>query len=153
MDQSTLTGVSFRLKGDLSLALKSIGIRDLVKSISSYSQYCLGLTHSLAIDQESVLLSRSSLGQNYPNPFNPEIWIPYQLASSEEVLVKIHNVAGHMACQIDVGLQSAGDYTPHDKAVYWDGRNEFGEQPSSGIYYYTICAGEYIETRKMLLLK
>jgi len=69
------------------------------------------------------------------------------------VLVKIYNVAGRMVCQIDVGLQSAGDYTPHDKAVYSDGRNEFGEQLSSGIYYYTIYVGEYTETRKVLLLK
>ena len=65
------------------------------------------------------------------------------------MLVKIHNVAGHMACQIDVGLQSAGDYTPHDKVVYWDGRNEFGEQLSSGIYYYTIylCWRVYWDTK------
>ena len=48
-----------------------------------------------------------------------------------------------MVCQIDVGLQSAGDYTPHNKAIYSDGRNELGEQLSSGIYYYAIYVGVY----------
>ena len=67
--------------------------------------------------------------------------------------MKIYHVAGRMACQIDVGLQSAGDYTPHDKEIYSDSRNELGEQLSSGIYYYTIYVGVYTETRKVLLLK
>ena len=93
------------------------------------------------------------MGQNYPNPFNPETWIPYQLASSESVLVQIYDASGHLVRQIDVGFRSAGSYMSRAKSVYWNGRNEFGEEVASGVYYYTIQAGEFIETSKMLLLK
>jgi hypothetical protein len=48
---------------------------------------------------------------------------------------------------------SAGDYTSRGGAVYWDGRNEFGEQVASGVYYYIIDAGDFSATSKMLLLK
>jgi hypothetical protein len=102
---------------------------------------------------ETIAVPRYSLGQNYPNPFNPETWIPYQLGSSAQVVVQIYDASGHLVRRIDVGLKSAGDYTSRGGAVYWDGRNEFGEQVASGVYYYTIDAGDFSATSKMLLLK
>ena len=108
---------------------------------------------SIAADLDTVVEAEFGLGQNYPNPFNPETWIPYQLASSESVLVRIYDASGHLVRQIDVGFRSAGSYMSRSKSVYWNGRNEFGEEVASGVYYYTIQAGEFIETSKMLLLK
>ena len=107
----------------------------------------------ITADLDSAPVSRFSLGQNYPNPFNPETWIPYQLASAETVVVQIYDAAGDLVRRLDVGWQRAGDYTSRDRSVYWNGRNEFGEQMASGVYYYTINAGDFLSTSKMLLLK
>ena len=149
---STMANVSFRLKGDLDLALRSIGIRKLVIADQDSQQIPIELER-LTTNRETTAVPRYSLGQNYPNPFNPETWIPYQLGSWAQVVIQIYDAAGHLVRQIDVGLQGAGDYTSRGKSVYWDGRNEFGEQAASGVYYYTIDAGDFSATSKMLLLK
>ena len=150
--ESVMASVSFRLKGDLDLALKSIGIRNLVIA-NQQSQSLPVELERMTTNLETTAVPRFSLGQNYPNPFNPETWIPYQLASSEQVVVRIYDASGHLVRRLDVGLQSAGDYTGRGGAVYWDGRNQFGEQVASGVYYYTIDAGDFSATSKMLLLK
>ena len=96
---------------------------------------------------ETVLLA------NYPNPFNPETWIPYRLAHAAEVQVIIYDTKGAIVRQLDLGHQPAGDYSPRSKAAYWDGHNETGEPVVSGIYLYTLSAGDYSATQKMLLIK
>lgn len=97
--------------------------------------------------QESTLLA------NYPNPFNPETWIPYQLSESADVRVSIYAVNGSLVRQLDLGHQSAGVYRNRSRAAYWDGRNEFGERVASGLYFYTLTAGDFSATRKMLIRK
>ncbi|MFC1714933.1 FlgD immunoglobulin-like domain containing protein, partial [Candidatus Poribacteria bacterium] len=94
-----------------------------------------------------------ALLQNYPNTFNPDTWIPYQLAEDVDVAIKIYDVAGRFIRVLDLGFRPAGFYTTKDKAAYWDGRNEAGEQVSSGIYYYSITAGDFSATRKMIVKK
>jgi hypothetical protein len=91
--------------------------------------------------------------QNYPNPFNPETWIPYRLAGDADVSIRIHNVSGQLIRSIELGNQPAGYHETRDRAAYWDGRNESGEFASSGVYFYTIQAGDFVATRKMILLK
>ncbi|MCZ6677075.1 MAG: T9SS type A sorting domain-containing protein, partial [Candidatus Poribacteria bacterium] len=93
------------------------------------------------------------LGQNYPNPFNPETWIPYQLATAEEVKLQIYDASGHLVRNLDLGFQAAGAYMRRDNAVHWDGRNLRGEQVASGVYFYQIQAGEFVATKKMVILK
>ena len=96
---------------------------------------------------------------NYPNPFNPETWIPYQLAESAEVTLTIYDINGQLVRQLAVGHQAAGMYQSRSRAVYWDGRNQFGESVASGLYFYTLTvrsetrAGEFTATRRMLILK
>lgn len=94
-----------------------------------------------------------ALGQNHPNPFNPETWIPYRLAKDVEVRIRIYNTSGALIRALDLGQKMAGFYASKDQAAYWDGRNNRGEQVGSGIYFYTIQAGEFTATRKMILLK
>ena len=89
--------------------------------------------------------------QNYPNPFNPETWIPYQLAEPAEVTVRIYTARGTLIRTLAVGHRSAGTYIHQHDAVYWDGKNESGEPVASGVYFYTLSAGNYIATRKMLI--
>jgi hypothetical protein len=86
---------------------------------------------------------KTALLQNFPNPFNPDTWIPYQLREDNEVTVCIYSVSGELVRALSLGRESAGLYVSKDRAVYWDGKNEAGEQVSSGVYFYTIQAGEF----------
>ena len=99
------------------------------------------------LPKETVLLP------NYPNPFNPETWIPYRLAEDAFVTLTIYDGRGQVVRTLDVGHQTAAFYETRSKAIHWDGRNEFGEQVASGVYFYHLSAGDYSATRKMLILK
>ena len=97
--------------------------------------------------------AETELLRNYPNPFNPETWIPYRLAEDADVSLTIYNVNGELVRSIDVGHQTAAVYESRSKAIYWDGRNRFGEQIASGIYFYSLSTGDFSATRKMVILK
>ena len=90
---------------------------------------------------------------NYPNPFNPETWIPYELATDTDVRITIYNTQGVVIRTLELGHQAAGYYTSRSRAAYWDGRNALGEPVASGVYFYTLTAGEFTATRKMLIRK
>ncbi len=123
-----------RLEDDGSLAFKR-GIENLQNLLASM------------IPEETALLA------NYPNPFNPETWIPYQLAESAEVTLTIYDMNGGVVRHLAVGHQAAGMYQNRSRAAYWDGRNQLGEPVASGLYFYTLTAGEFTATRRMLILK
>ena len=123
-----------RLEDDGSLAFKE-GIENLEKLLASL------------ISKETALLA------NYPNPFNPETWIPYQLAEPAEVTLTIYDINGQPVRRLAVGYQPAGIYRSRNRAAYWDGRNQLGEPVASGLYFYTLTAGEFTATRRMLILK
>lgn len=97
--------------------------------------------------------AETELLRNYPNPFNPETWIPYYLSEDADVTLTIYNVSGELVRSIDVGHQTAAKYDTRAKAIYWDGRNRFGEQVASGVYFYSLSAGDFSATRKMVILK
>ena len=90
---------------------------------------------------------------NYPNPFNPETWIPYRLAEDTFVTLTIYDQRGSVVRKLNAGHQTAAVYEGRSEAIYWDGRNEVGDRVASGIYFYTLTAGDYSATRKMLILK
>ncbi|MYA72651.1 T9SS type A sorting domain-containing protein [Candidatus Poribacteria bacterium] len=90
---------------------------------------------------------------NYPNPFNPETWIPYQLAAPAEVTLTIYGPTGHVVRTLALGHQAAGVYASKSRAAYWDGRNDIGERVASGLYFYTLTAGGFNATGKMLIMK
>ncbi|MCY3742867.1 MAG: T9SS type A sorting domain-containing protein [Candidatus Poribacteria bacterium] len=95
----------------------------------------------------------TALLANYPNPFNPETWIPYQLATPADVTLTIYDIQGRVVRDLDLGHQRAGMYQSKSRAAYWDGRNAQGESVVSGVYFYTLTAGEFTATRKMLIAK
>ena len=97
--------------------------------------------------------AETELLRNYPNPFNPETWIPYHLSEDADVNLTIYDINGDVVRDIDVGHQTAAKYDTRAKAIYWDGRNRFGEQVASGIYFYHLDAGDFSGTRKMVILK
>ena len=96
---------------------------------------------------------KTQLFANYPNPFNPETWIPYELATDTHVRITIYNTQGVVIRSLQLGHQSAGYYTGRDRAAYWDGRNAFGEQVASGLYFYQFETDEMSSLRKMVILK
>lgn len=98
-------------------------------------------------------VSKTKVLQNYPNPFNPETWIPFQLSEASEVEIKIYNPAGQLIKALDLGYRNAGYYESQEDSARWDGTNESGEKVASGLYFYTLRAGEYTATRRMLLIK
>ena len=96
---------------------------------------------------------KTALLPNYPNPFNPETWIPYDLVRDADVRIHIYNLKGQSIRQLKVGFQTAGTYRTQSRAAHWDGRNAAGEPIASGIYFYTLQAGEFKATRQMVILK
>ena len=100
-----------------------------------------------AIPDKTVLLT------NFPNPFNPETWIPYQLAKPAKVTLTLYDIRGVVVRELKLGHQAAGFYHSRSRAIHWDGRNMFGEKVATGLYFYTLKAGDYTATRKMLIRK
>ncbi len=109
----------------------------------------LFLKHLLAV----LTPQETSLLPNYPNPFNPETWIPYQLAELAEVNIFIYAADGKLVRTLKFGQQPAGVYETRNRAGYWDGKNQLGELVASGVYFYTLTAGNFTATRKMLIRK
>ena len=114
-----------------------------------YQQAIAFLQSLLAV----TLPDKTQLLANYPNPFNPETWIPYQLSEPAEVTLTIYTVSGNVVRKLILGHQPAGMYHSKSLAAYWDGRNEQGERVASGVYLYTLSAGDFTSTRKMLIQK
>ena len=109
----------------------------------------------LVLEQLSAMLTpkTTALLPNYPNPFNPETWIPYRLEQPADVTVTIYAANGTLVRTLQLGHQPAGTYESRAREAYWDGKNEFGEPVASGLYFYTLTAGTFTATRKMLIRK
>lgn len=88
------------------------------------------------------------LEQNYPNPFNPSTTILYELPQMSQVEAAIFNLLGERIRTLVNQRQTAGQHR-----LQWDGRNEFGMPMPSGVYLYRLRAGEFVQTRKMVLMQ
>ncbi|MBT3252988.1 MAG: T9SS type A sorting domain-containing protein [Candidatus Marinimicrobia bacterium] len=111
----------------------------------------LGIGCTLPVEiagDEASLPSEYVLHQNYPNPFNPSTTIAYDLPENADVSVKVYDIIGQEIISLVSEQQSSGY-----KSVQWNGTNNLGHQVSTGMYLYVIHAGEFTQTRKMLLLK
>ena len=115
----------------------------------AFRQHIANLQQLLA----SLIPEKTALLTNYPNPFNPETWIPYQLAEATEVTLTIYAVNGAVVRTLELGHQPAGIYHSRSRAAFWDGKNDVGVPVASGIYFYTLTAGDFTATRKMLIKK
>lgn len=88
------------------------------------------------------------LEQNYPNPFNPSTHIRFRLPADARVTLEVFNLLGQKVRRLADGQHPAGEHT-----VIWDGRSDAGVPAASGIYFYRLRAGEFVQTRRMLLLR
>ncbi|HOP06355.1 MAG TPA: T9SS type A sorting domain-containing protein [candidate division Zixibacteria bacterium] len=88
------------------------------------------------------------LSDCYPNPFNPVTTIEYEIPRRSDVVVEIFNALGQKVITLVEEFQSAGRHE-----ISWNGRNDAGEEVSTGIYFYRLRAGDFCRTKKMVLLK
>ena len=105
-------------------------------------------TSDLLYANDYTLPMEFTLHQNYPNPLNPNTQIRYDLPKSEYVSINIYDVIGHKIKSLINMNQDAGY-----RIISWDATNDLGQSVSAGMYIYTIQAGEFRQTRKMVLLK
>jgi len=103
---------------------------------------------AVELTERSAVPDDYSLEQNYPNPFNPSTTIRFTIPRSAVVEVSIINVNGETVESNDLGLLRAGGYS-----MVWDGQNAGGGMLPSGVYFYRIKVGDFVETKKMVLLK
>jgi hypothetical protein len=96
------------------------------------------------VDNESNQIHGYNLFQNYPNPFNPSTKIKYRIENPEHITLKVYNVLGHEVATLVNEEKTAGKYEVEFSTA--------GEL-TSGVYFYKLEAGHYIETKKMLLIK
>jgi len=89
-----------------------------------------------------------ALAQNYPSPFNPATTVRYQVPEQADVRIVIYDILGRRLRTLVNTPHRVGRYT-----ALWDGRNSSGASVASGIYIYRMQANEFVQTRKMLLLK
>ena len=88
------------------------------------------------------------LYQNYPNPFNPSTSVKFQVPTTSNVTIKIFNMLGQEVRTLYAGQVLRGTYN-----VQWDGLNNSGKKMSSGAYIYRMTAGDFVQSKKMILLK
>jgi hypothetical protein len=103
---------------------------------------------TLSVDDSDVLPEVFALRQNYPNPFNPVTTLSYNLPEQSTVNIIIYDMLGRMITQLVSAKQEPGY-----RSVQWDATDMYGKSVSAGIYLYQIQAGEFVQTRKMVLLK
>jgi len=102
----------------------------------------------MGISEDAPIASSYELGQNYPNPFNPITTLRYDLPENGYVNITIYDMLGRQVKTLINQTQYAGY-----RSVIWDATNDYGKPVSAGIYLYQIQAGEYMQTKKMVLLK
>jgi hypothetical protein len=124
---------------------------EVTAEISQLGTYALFTTKSQdGVDDEpdNTLPYGFELGQNYPNPFNPACNIEYSLPKGSPVNLSIYNILGQKVRILVNEYQSAGY-----KSVRWDGKDNLGREVTSGIYFYRIEAGDFVQAKKMVLIK
>ena len=107
-----------------------------------------GGTVDVIYENKDITTEQFILYNNYPNPFNPSTKISYSITNKEYVNIDIFDVSGNKVIELFNGYKSAGAYS-----IDWNGKNEKGIQVSAGVYLYSIKAGSFRQTKKMILLK
>lgn len=130
------------ISGRTDIWYTTLGHLYLYNRLFSSSQYVLNTVNDIVIPQEI------NIAQNYPNPFNPRTTIQYNILNDSKVNIVIFDLMGKEVMTLVKEYKQAGQHT-----INWNGRNNLGQSVSAGIYFYKLQAGDFIQTRKMVLLK
>lgn len=101
----------------------------------------------LAIEESTNLPNSISL-TNFPNPFNPSTTIHYTLPEESQATISIYNLLGKRVAQLNSSKQSSGSHS-----IQWNGTDRQGNSVPAGIYFYQLQAGDFVQTKKMVLMK
>jgi hypothetical protein len=123
-------------------------IRGTTTSLSPFTLGIAEIVTAVNEETEAELPDDFKLSQNYPNPFNPRTVVEYSVSKRSQVLIEVYNIIGQRIKTLVDEDKSAGLYR-----VTWDGADTNGQRVASGVYFYRYKAGEFVETKKMLLLK
>ena len=137
----------------LSGGKKDIKIQNALLSNADGSSIPLVINTEIQTTLNEHLPLKTEVKQNYPNPFNPETWIPFSVASDTVVQLIVYNYNGTVIREIDLGMVSQGSYINKDEAIYWDGRNQYGEEVASGVYFYRLHSINTTPAKKMTIMK
>lgn len=125
------------------IVTKVVLVNDKLEKIKN-----VGVKVSVLTDVKPELPVEYSLSQNYPNPFNPSTTIEFSLKQRGDVNIKIYNMLGQEVRTFFVNQLESGNHK-----VVWDGTNNQGMLMSSGTYIYKMISGEFVQSKKMLLIK
>ena len=115
---------------------------------TEFSLVASELATGVAEDGSEGLPGAFWLSNNYPNPFNPSTTIAFDLPQRSHVTIEVFNLLGQKVANLVDGVYPAGSYE-----VTWNGESSSGESVSTGVYLYRLMAGNFVQTKKMLLLK
>ena len=151
LDYNDLDSIDVNIIGDLgSYSVTSFGIdqnNEIYICDLSGEIYKLVDTTSLSVDGDLIPLT-FRLHQNYPNPFNPITTLQYELPGDSFVNITVYDMLGNVVSNLVSANQSSGY-----KSVQWNATNNQGQSVSAGVYLYSIEAGVFRQTKKMVLLK
>ena len=105
-------------------------------------------TSATGVEEEEIIPVYYKLSQNYPNPFNPTTNISYTIPESGNVSLRIYDVLGKLVNTLVDNEVSSGSHQ-----ITWNGKDANGVSVASGMYFYTIKANNFIQTKKMMLIK
>jgi hypothetical protein len=125
---------------------------DSVRVLTSDANNVVTMVQSAQVDMRNMIPREWMLYQNYPNPFNPsttiEFDVPEVTSKIPRVAIQIFNILGQKVATIERGIHDAGRYS-----IRWEGKNENGVRVASGVYFYRLLAGDYVSTKKMVMIK
>ena len=124
-----------------------IVIADVYQDLSDTLQVILSVVDNVSIDK-NIISNKYMLEQNFPNPFNPSTEIKFSIPKKENVSLIVFDILGNEVRKILDKELKAGQYN-----YKWSGKNNSGDKISAGMYFYKVQAGDFIQTKKMVLLK
>jgi hypothetical protein len=116
--------------------------------VTAFSQWGFSDSEALVDDEIDPVPAATALCQNFPNPFNPSTRIEYSIHKDTYVKLSVYDVLGREVRVLVDAREKAGY-----KSVSWNGKDNAGGEAASGVYFYRLVAGEFVETRKMILLR
>ena len=133
--------VEFEIMGQVSASDIAITYEDV-----AYYDTVIDSARRGTGERTTPLMSR--LDANYPNPFNPQTTIRYTTVGVSRVRVLVYDVAGRLVRRLVDRQQGRGEYS-----VVWSGEDDHGRPVGSGVYFYILNAGDYVQTRKLVVVR
>ena len=113
-----------------------------------YSDGTVKCIHNVECTEEQPPIYRNHLADNYPNPFNPSTTIEYSITNDSHVNLSIYNVSGRLIRTLVDEFKVINSYK-----VIWDGKDDRGNAAASGVYFYKLKIKDYVESKKLVLLR